>query len=93
MRITAQLDIPPLNAYNKYIMAQHRTDQIVPKDFPELAMLAWNRDIARPIDRDEAFQLYERNWRFVDAGRLGAAETKLIKDLSQEFGHGQLLVA
>jgi hypothetical protein len=74
-------------------MARMDADLIVPKDFPELGMLAWNRDPARPIPRDEALALYERNWRHVDAEHLTAAEAELIEELAEEFGHGHLLVA
>jgi len=66
-------------------------DTIVPADFPELKMLAWNRDPARPINADEAFALYERNWRFVDQGNLTTKESLLIQQLTQAFGHGMLL--
>jgi len=74
-------------------MAKHHAALIVPKDFPELGMLVWNRDAARPIDRKEAFELYERNWRHVDAENLTPAEAQLIEALTEEFGHGHLLVA
>jgi hypothetical protein len=74
-------------------MAKHHAALIVPKDFPELGMLAWNRDGARPIERQEAFELYERNWRHVDTEHLTPAEAHLIESLAQEFGHGHLLVA
>src|SRR6476469_2679763 len=42
-------------------------------DFPALAELAWNRT-ARWIAARDALRLYERNWRFVDAGRLDPRE-------------------
>ena len=74
-------------------MAKHHAALIVPKDFPELGMLVWNRDNARPIEREEAFELYERNWRHVDAEHLTPAEAQLIEALTQEFGQGHLLVA
>ena len=63
-------------------------NSIVPADYPELRLLAWNRDITRPILREEAFALYERNWRFVDAAHLTAAETQLIQSLERQFGAG-----
>ncbi|MCR6634982.1 hypothetical protein [Devosia sp.] len=74
-------------------MDRHHADMIVPKDFPELGMLAWNRDAARPIDREEAFELYERNWRHVDAEHLTVEEAELIEDLTEEFGHGHRMFA
>jgi hypothetical protein len=64
---------------------------IVPAEFPELQALAWNRDVARPIPAEEAFALYERNWRFIDQKRLTAREKRLIRDLADKFGHGVLL--
>ncbi|GAA2884382.1 hypothetical protein GGQ99_005123 [Aminobacter niigataensis] len=70
----------------------HFGPAIVPKDFPELKMLMWNRDCARPMPADEVFALYERNWRFVDRARLTAEETLLIAELTEEFGHGHMLV-
>ncbi|MCW0000433.1 hypothetical protein OE766_19575 [Pararhizobium sp. YC-54] len=66
-------------------------NSIVPADYPELRMLAWNRDITRPISPEEAFALYERNWRFVDTAHLTAAETHLIQSLKSQFGAGRLL--
>lgn len=68
-------------------------DLIAPKDFPQLRLLAWNRDAALPITRDIAFALYERNWRHVDAEHLTSAEAALIEDLTREFGRGHRLLA
>ncbi|MBZ9669399.1 hypothetical protein FJ970_24095 [Mesorhizobium sp. B2-1-8] len=64
---------------------------IDPAEFPELQALLWNRDVARLIPANEAFALYERNWRFVDQTRLTAREKLLIQNLASEFGHGILL--
>jgi hypothetical protein len=64
---------------------------VVPAEFPELQVLAWNRDAARPIPAEEAFALYERNWRFVDQKRLTTREKLLIQTLADKFGHGILL--
>ncbi|HEY4254403.1 MAG TPA: hypothetical protein VGM87_24575 [Roseomonas sp.] len=65
----------------------------MPNDFPELKLLAWNRDPARPIPGQEALDLYERNWRHVAVDRLTAAETALIRDLTEQFGRGHFLAA
>ena len=73
-------------------MARDAEDaHIVPAMFPELAKLVWNRDVARPIAREEAFALYERNWRHVDTEQLSDAEAELVRELSMEFGQGHLL--
>ncbi|SFJ27735.1 hypothetical protein SAMN04515648_3382 [Phyllobacterium sp. CL33Tsu] len=64
---------------------------IVPADFPQLKQLAWNRDVARAIPAQEAFEIYERNWRFIDTDKLTGPEADLIKDLTDTFGNGVLL--
>lgn len=56
-------------------------------DYPQLADLAWNRT-DEFIPAKEAFQLYERNWRFVDVNSLGPGERQLIDRLKDEFGGG-----
>jgi hypothetical protein len=56
-------------------------------DYPQLADLAWNRN-DEFIAAREAFQLYERNWRFVDMKSLTPRETQLIDRLKLEFGAG-----
>ena len=66
---------------------------VIPAEFPELALLAWNRDPARPIAAAEAFALYERNWRHVDKADLGDREATLIRDLTAALGHGVMLSA
>lgn len=65
---------------------------IVPKEFPELALLVWNRDPTRSIAADEAFALYERNWRHVDKNRLTPREHALIHALAAACGHGHMLI-
>lgn len=74
-------------------MGTYTRPMIVPADFPELQALLWNRDVTRPISAEEAFALYERNWRFVDQTRLTAREKLLIQNLAGEFGRGILLTA
>lgn len=58
-------------------------------DYPELRDIAWNRRDAL-IPAREAFQLYERNWRFVDRARLSEDERQLIERLKNEYGNGEL---
>ena len=53
--------------------------------WPALRELAWNRR-DRWIPADEALALYERNWRFVDADRLGDPEKRLIERLRARYG-------
>jgi hypothetical protein len=56
-------------------------------DYPQLSQLAWNRRDTM-IPARHAFQLYERNWRFVNAAQLGADERELIDRLARMFGNG-----
>lgn len=67
------------------------TDHLHIDDFPQLALLAWNRAV-REIAEDEAFALYERNWRFVDVEHLVAQEAALIERLTAQYGKGILNV-
>ena len=62
--------------------------QIIPAGFPELRKLVWNRDPMRPMDAEEAFALYDRNWRFVDREALTDREADLIRDLGHRYGNG-----
>jgi uncharacterized MAPEG superfamily protein len=58
-------------------------------DYPQLRDLAWNRS-DEFIPAKEAFQLYERNWRLLDARTLDAAERALIARLKAEFGNDEI---
>ncbi len=54
-------------------------------DYPGLALLCWNRDLEY-MTREDAFRLYERNWRHVDVAQLSKEERAFIDDLKREFG-------
>ena len=69
---------------------RHHKD-VVPREYPELGLLAWNRDVARAIPAEEAFRLYERNWRHVHKEGMTYKERGLVADLVQQFGHGVML--
>ena len=58
-------------------------------DYPQLRDIAWNCH-DELIPACEAFALYERNWRYVDAARLDDRERALIERLKAEFGAGIL---
>jgi hypothetical protein len=57
--------------------------------WPALRELAWSR-ADRWISAEDAFALYERNWRFVDHARLTPSEAKLVDRLKDRFGGGVL---
>jgi hypothetical protein len=58
-------------------------------DYPQLRDLAWNRT-DELIGAKEAFQLYERNWRFIDVARLEERERLLIERLKASCGNGEI---
>jgi hypothetical protein len=61
-------------------------------DYPQLQLIAWNRSVDALIEEEEAFALYERNWRYVDEAALLPHERQLIAHLTQAFGHGVMNV-
>jgi hypothetical protein len=60
---------------------------IEPGKYKALGLLCWNRN-QNFVTRDEAFQIYERNWRHVDESDLDLKELALISSLKTEFGRG-----
>ena len=55
--------------------------------YENLAALCWNRR-DRYLGAEEAFRLYERNWRLVDQRRMKPAERALIERLAARYGKG-----
>jgi hypothetical protein len=71
-------------------LAQFLADEVIDvREFPELAALCWNRS-DRFLPAREVLSLYERNWRFVDQGRLTVPERALIDRLVHRYGNGVL---
>jgi len=58
-------------------------------EYPQLHDLAWNR-VDELIPAREAFQLYERNWRFIAPAQLEERERRLIERLKAQFGNGEI---
>ncbi|HMC15600.1 MAG TPA: helix-turn-helix transcriptional regulator [Albitalea sp.] len=62
-------------------------------DYPQLRQIAWHlAPGSREIAPEEAFALYERNWRHVEPQAMGSAERALVKRLTASIGKGVLLV-
>lgn len=68
------------------------TDTFIIGDLPQLRLIAWNRNPHDAISGEEAFDLYERNWRFVDETTLLPHERAVIERLTREYGDGILHV-
>lgn len=60
-------------------------------ELPCLRDLLWNRADRRILARD-AFDLYERNWRFVDVSSMTPTERTTVERLAVRFGAGLLNV-
>ncbi|MFZ6746471.1 hypothetical protein ACO0LC_24830 [Undibacterium sp. JH2W] len=67
-------------------------DTFVIGDYPQLRLIAWNRDPHDAITGEEAFGLYERSWRFVDESVMLPHERALVDRLTREYGDGILHV-
>ena len=57
--------------------------------YPQLKLLCWNRR-GSYLSAEDAWNLYERNRRFVDPALLEPAEQRLIEMLASRFGGGVL---
>jgi hypothetical protein len=62
------------------------------RQYPQLTLIAWSRQPDDEITAEEAFGLYESNWRFVDQDRLDKDERDLIEVLTKTYGNGLMNV-
>jgi len=61
-------------------------------EYPQLRLLAWSLPHCDVMSGEDAFALYEREWRHVEKGQLQPHEHALIKQLTQEYGQGVMNV-
>jgi hypothetical protein len=71
---------------------QANADTFILGDLPQLRLIAWNRNPEEAITGEEAFDLYERNWRFVDQAAMPPLERALVERLTRQYGNGILHV-
>lgn len=62
--------------------------QVKVSDYPQLAIIAWNRRKDYYLDGADAFGIYERNWGFVDEDSLTQKERDPVDLLAKKFGNG-----
>jgi hypothetical protein len=55
--------------------------------FPQLKLLCWSRR-SRYLVPQDAWSLYERNWRFVEVAQFEPAERQLVESLFARYGGG-----
>lgn len=58
-------------------------------DYPQLKELAWQVHGTPELTPQEALDIYERNWRHVDAGKLTQGEKDLVEALRQGLGKAE----
>ena len=61
-------------------------------EYPQLRQIAWHMAPGQALSPDEAFALYERNWRHIDPEAMDSHERALLDQLTATVGHGVLLV-
>ena len=59
-------------------------------DYPMLRDLLWTGRRREFLPAREAYNLYERNWRFVNPAELAKTESALIERLRHRYGGGIL---
>jgi hypothetical protein len=62
------------------------------RHYPQLRMITWHLPDTIFIEEQDAFAIYERNWRFIDEPSLTETEKQLIQHLTDEYGQGLLNV-
>jgi len=61
-------------------------------DYAQLQRLAWHLPGREELSPEEAFEVYEANWRHLERNKLSERERTLIDALARQFGGGRLLV-
>jgi len=65
-------------------------DAIRIADYAQLRRLAWQLPADAELTPDEAWGIYERNWRHADASALDPRERQLLADLAHALGRRPL---
>ena len=87
MRITAASEPESASGQMPAASADNLPLQIRLHDHPQLRRLAWQvQDDATVLSPREAFDLYQRNWRYLDSAQLQPGERALIHALAVTFG-------
>ena len=64
-----------------------RSTRIAIDDYPQLALIAWNRKV-RLLSEQEAFELYETNPQWIDRATMDERERALLERLLATCGQG-----
>ena len=85
-------DLQLLAADDHQGLRRQSEDRIRLSDFPQLQALGWGTCPQASVSAEEAFALYERNWRHLDLDAMDAKEKGLVARLTATVGKGVLLV-
>jgi transcriptional regulator with XRE-family HTH domain len=77
----AKLEVPPRGQQPGCVPAC-----VVIKDYPQLALLAWQVHGLDALTPQEAWDIYQRHGRHLDLAKLNTAERALIDALKQAYG-------
>ena len=66
--------------------------KIIPKQYPQLALLCWDRELLEPISEHEALELYQARWDYIDENDFSDEEKIFLKKLMNQFNNGNLYV-
>lgn len=61
-------------------------------DYPELKLICWNIHLPE-LTEEEAFGIYQVNWRYVYEDKLTPKEKELIEMLCKKYGEGISLLS
>jgi hypothetical protein len=88
--VQVEVDVSATPADNSFMAPA--LDNLIIGDYPQLQLISWNRHADDTITGEEAFGLYEANWRFVDVDKLEPHEREMITRLAQAYGRGLMNV-
>jgi transcriptional regulator with XRE-family HTH domain len=85
--------LPPRRVAKPVRRRAARPARIRIDDYPQLRQIAWHLASGTgDLAPEEAFALYERNWRHIDRDAMSARERALVKRLTASVGKGVMLV-
>ena len=70
---------------NNVPAAPNLPEKIAIAKYPQLKNLSWQLKADTQLTQQEAWGIYNRNWRHLDEGELTAAEEALIQNLKKKF--------
>jgi hypothetical protein len=61
-------------------------------NYPELDKIMWDFH-NQTVPAEQAFQIYEQRWRYVDEQHMKPNERNLLKELIKNYGNGVFMAA